>query len=460
MDRSTLQLGEDGDDERLQKAEAEERAALARIILAFRDYQQSAEWEVARWQSNLAKLPPHHKALVPGQAAKLAAARAAIQTNAFFIKALLQAFDPDCATGPLPPHLALPLEAEEDEEAAAGGGGGGGGGDDAGGRGGAGDGDAARQQEAQEQYQVNANDVDKVRYVLKNLARDWSAEGAAERMMSYGRILEELKLVFKDWSDPHRPPRVLIPGAGLARLCVEVAGLGYEAQGNEFSYFMLLASSFILNHTSEVAQFTVHPWLHSNCNHLTDADQLRPVAVPDVVPGEVVAGPGLLSMCAGDFVEVYSAPDMRGLFDCVVTCFFIDTAHNVLRYLEVISHCLAPGGTWINLGPLLYHWADAHTYLPTMELSIELSLEDIREAAQTMGFRLVREESLDVPYMADYRSMFKTVYQAVFWRMVKEREWEPPAQQQPPPPPPPPRSSQPSQPSQPSPPPPSSAAKS
>ncbi|EFJ40541.1 hypothetical protein VOLCADRAFT_69374 [Volvox carteri f. nagariensis] len=290
-----------------------------------------------------------------------------------------------------------------------------------------------------------------VRYVLKNLVRDWSAEGEAERTMSYGRILDELKVIFKDWSPPGspRPPRVLIPGAGLARLCVEVAALGYEAQGNEFSYFMLLASSFILNYTSERHQFTVHPWLHSNCNHLTDSDQLRGVAVPDVVPGEMVAGQGLLSMCAGDFVEVYSAPDMRGLFDCVVTCFFIDTAHNVLRYLEVISHTLAPGGSWINLGPLLYHWADAHTYLPTPELSVELSLEDIREAARAMGFRLVREENLDVPYMADYRSMYKTVYQAVFWTMVKERECEHQQQQTPPqapapavpppPPPPPPR---------------------
>lgn len=47
-----------------------------------------------------------------------------------------------------------------------------------------------------------------------------------------------------------------------------------------------------------------------------------------------------------------------------MTCFFIDTAHNVLRYLEVIQHVLRLGGYWVNLGPLLYHWADAHTYLP------------------------------------------------------------------------------------------------
>lgn len=62
------------------------------------------------------------------------------------------------------------------------------------------------------------------------------------------------------------------------------------------------SSSFILNHTAEPRQYTVHPWLHSNCNHHSDANQLRPVAVPDVLPADLVPGPGLLSMCAGDFV--------------------------------------------------------------------------------------------------------------------------------------------------------------
>ena len=26
------------------------------------------------------------------------------------------------------------------------------------------------------------------------------------------------------------------------------------------------------------------------------------------------------------------------------------------RYIEVINRVLRPGGVWINLGPLLYHW--------------------------------------------------------------------------------------------------------
>jgi len=93
---------------------------------------------------------------------------------------------------------------------------------------------------------------------------------------------------------------VLLPGAGLGRLCVEVAAAGFEAQGNEFSYFMLLTAAFMLNSTACAEQWTIHPWVHLTCNNVTDADQLRGVSVPDVVPSSLVE-PGMLSMCAGDF---------------------------------------------------------------------------------------------------------------------------------------------------------------
>lgn len=93
---------------------------------------------------------------------------------------------------------------------------------------------------------------------------------------------------------------MLLPGAGLGRLCVEVAAAGFETQGNEFSYFMLLTAAFMLNSTACPNQWTIHPWVHLTCNNITDADQLRGVAVPDVVSSTVVP-PGRLSMCAGDF---------------------------------------------------------------------------------------------------------------------------------------------------------------
>lgn len=99
---------------------------------------------------------------------------------------------------------------------------------------------------------VPIGDHEKVRYVLKNLMRDWSAEGKEERQQSYGRITQELETRLSEQLRAARqgaapPPAVLVPGCGLARLCVEVAALGCEALGNEHSYFMLLASAFMLN---------------------------------------------------------------------------------------------------------------------------------------------------------------------------------------------------------------------
>lgn len=33
-----------------------------------------------------------------------------------------------------------------------------------------------------------------------------------------------------------------------------------------------------------------------------------------------------------------------GAWDAVVTCFFLDTAHNIVEYIEVISRILKDGG--------------------------------------------------------------------------------------------------------------------
>ncbi|GAB4823870.1 hypothetical protein N2152v2_010916 [Parachlorella kessleri] len=270
---------------------------------------------------------------------------------------------------------------------------------------------------------VSPQDVDKVRYVFKNLMRDWSAEGAVERQQSYGRILEEIEGLYKLRQQPGAPPvRVLVPGAGLGRLCLELASRGFAAQGNEFSYYMLITSSFMLNCSSEPEQWTVYPWVLNNMNQLSDADQLQPVQIPDVAPCDMVAGPGLMSMCAGDFAEVYRKEEYREAFDCVATCFFIDTAHNVIEYLEILYAVLQPGGYWVNLGPLLYHWAESHTYLPEAELSIELSLEDVERIAQQVGFRLLKKEMVPCNYMTNMRSMLRNGYQCVFQTWQKPED--------------------------------------
>ena len=66
------------------------------------------------------------------------------------------------------------------------------------------------------------------------------------------------------------------------------------------------------------------------------------VPIPDRSPHDMLQGDsvGSLSMVAGDFVEVYRPPHPPSSFDAVTTCFFLDTAHNVFEYMDVIWHVL------------------------------------------------------------------------------------------------------------------------
>ncbi|KAG0497177.1 hypothetical protein HPP92_001868 [Vanilla planifolia] len=259
-------------------------------------------------------------------------------------------------------------------------------------------------------------DVDKVRCIIRNIVRDWAVEGQRERDQCYKPILEELNRLFPVRCK-ERPPSCLVPGAGLGRLALEISCLGFISQGNEFSYYMMICSSFILNQTAAANQWIIYPWIHSNCNSWSDDDQFRSVAFPDIHPASVGISEGF-SMCGGDFVEVYNDVDQEASWDAVVTCFFLDTAHNIVEYMEVISKVLKDGGVWINLGPLLYHFADS--YGPEEEMSIEISLEDVKKVALHYGFVLEMEKIIETTYTANPRSMMQNHYFAAFWTMKKK----------------------------------------
>ncbi|KAK9286014.1 hypothetical protein L1049_025217 [Liquidambar formosana] len=256
------------------------------------------------------------------------------------------------------------------------------------------------------QLHVPLVDVDKVRCIIRNIVRDWAAEGQKERDQCYRPILEELESLFPNRSKDS-PPACLVPGAGLGRLALEISCLGFISQGNEFSYYMMICSSFILNQTQTIGEWTIYPWIHSNCNSLSDSDQLRPVSIPDVHPASAGITGGF-SMCGGDFVEVYSDPSQVGVWDAVVTCFFLDTAHNIVEYIEILSRILKDGGVWINLGPLLYHFADM--YGQEDEMSIELSLEDVKRVASHYGFSLEKESTVETTYTTNPRSMMQVSF--------------------------------------------------
>ncbi|KAK1325624.1 hypothetical protein QJS10_CPA01g00694 [Acorus calamus] len=266
------------------------------------------------------------------------------------------------------------------------------------------------------QYNVPLVDVDKVRCIIRNIVRDWAPEGKKERDQCYKPILDEMDRLFHGRCEDS-PPSCLVPGAGLGRLALDISCLGFACQGNEFSYYMMICSSFILNRTEVAGQWRIYPWIHSNCNSLSDNDQLRPVTFPDIHPASAGITEGF-SMCGGDFIEVYNDPCQEATWDAVVTCFFLDTAHNIAEYIEIISKILKDDGVWINLGPLLYHFADS--YGPDDEMSIELSLEDVKKVAIHYGFELEMERPIETTYTANPRSMMQNRYYAVMWTMRKK----------------------------------------
>lgn len=71
--------------------------------------------------------------------------------------------------------------------------------------------------------------------------------------------------------------------------------------------------------------------------------------------------------------------EQKGEWDGLLTCFFIDTAKNILQYIRTIARILRSGGLWANLGPLLYHFSD----MPN-EISIELSWEELRRGMMVL----------------------------------------------------------------------------
>lgn len=160
----------------------------------------------------------------------------------------------------------------------------------------------------------------------------------------------------------------------------------------------------------------IYPFIHSSSNWRGAVDMLRPVAIPDINPSDLPSHVDF-SMVAGEFIEVYSKPEEREAWDAVATCFFIDTARNLARYLEVINHVLPIGGTWINVGPLLWHYEGATS---GGELSIELTLDEVYDLIALMGFEVERRQTLGPqPYTANHGSMLSYLYAPEFFVVKK-----------------------------------------
>ncbi|KZT05414.1 N2227-domain-containing protein [Laetiporus sulphureus 93-53] len=275
----------------------------------------------------------------------------------------------------------------------------------------------AREQFRERLQEVNdiSGDLVRVRESLRHFVRDWSNEGKDEREKIFGPILDVLREVDEE---ARRTMSVLVPGSGLGRLAWEISQLGFHTTANELSFFMNLAFRFLLSdHTTQhVNQHTLQPYASWFSHQRTTDSVFRAIAFPDVVPR---LSPSL-QLAEQDFLSLRMPPhpstkQIAG-YDFIVTLFFIDTSLNVLETIEHVHELLRPGGTWINLGPLL--WTGGG------QAAVELSLEEVMALVAMTGFRVEKEgagrrRSVECEYTADRRAMMRWLYQAEFWAATK-----------------------------------------
>lgn len=98
----------------------------------------------------------------------------------------------------------------------------------------------------------------------------------------------------------------------------------------------------------------------------------------------------------------------------MVTCFFLDTAHNALDYIECIHAILKPGGLWVNFGPLLYHYADQHD-----QPQLEFSWETLEKLIPKMGFEFLTKETKETSYTQNRTSLMQMRYMCKFFSTRK-----------------------------------------
>ncbi|KAF5687529.1 trehalase [Fusarium denticulatum] len=206
-----------------------------------------------------------------------------------------------------------------------------------------------------------------VSQALKHYVRDWTEEGESERKETFACLVKTLQGL-SPVRDDENPVKILVPGSGLGRLGHDIARLGgFEVTVNEWSMYMNIAYRFIeANRAQNTHSF--HPFIDGWSHHATESDMIRELTFPDTSLNSTS-----VVLTEGDFTTVFN--DKTHYYDIIVTYFFIDTARNLMSYLDTIKKVLKPGGHWVNLGPLLYGTGPF----------VQLTLEEIVQVTEAMG---------------------------------------------------------------------------
>lgn len=256
---------------------------------------------------------------------------------------------------------------------------------------------------------------------LGHYIRDWSVDGDAELTPMLNYINEQLDRVIP--LEERSKTCIIIPGSGLGRIAHEIASTGSDTDARfgavhavEYSGLMHLCNSFIYSSSEALKDYIIYPYIHSCSNFVDVASQFRSFVVNN---GHTK--PKNLSLNHEDF-RYFEIPEKERFQNVVViSAFFIDTAENLISYLDTIQELTTPNkrnsiknGYWINIGPLKYGSA----------AQVELNSEELTKIRKKMGWSDInsatslesenRDKAL-VGYMTDKQSMWQGYYGMSMW---------------------------------------------
>ena len=123
-------------------------------------------------------------------------------------------------------------------------------------------------------------------------------------------------------------------------------------------------------------------------SRLSSKDVTTPVMFPDI---DTSTDKNLsFTNYPESFIQVCENQIDASSVDCVVTYNFLDTAKNMIKYIELIEKILKPDGIWINMGGLQY------MYEPYESVdSIEISYRVLKESIIDVGLLIEKEMQID-----------------------------------------------------------------
>lgn len=271
-------------------------------------------------------------------------------------------------------------------------------------------------------FQVNqtsnntSNSMYRVIEALSHFVRDWTDYGAKETSPMLKYIKTQLDAVIP--AKERANTCVIVPGSGVGGVAHEIAKMGFEAvHAVEFSGLMHSANQYMYSKNDRAKIF---PVVHSCSNFSNSKAQFRLVDI------EPTTKPNNLHLHLADFR--YFKPEVTYDNMVIVTAFFVDTAENLMDYLDTMVNLTSKSsgvkqGYWINVGPLKYGSA----------AQVELNSEEIAEIRRRMGWEdLDRTNSLEKPleygdnglvgYATDRDSMWQGFYGLAMWLSKRKRD--------------------------------------